>query len=96
MKCKCHPDSPFLRASHSRPSIFMADHTFRAKGAEGRSAAQIASDFVEYQRQLGKSPGTIRNMGKVTKELAVIAYKQFGTYSRAHPNIKPTLNKHEL
>jgi len=30
------------------------------------------------------------------KELALIAYKQFGIYSRAHPNIKPSKNKHEI
>jgi hypothetical protein len=73
----------------------MADHTYRAKGVEGRSGAQIASDFVDYQRQLGKSPGTIRNMGRVNKELAVVAFKQFGVYSRAVVS-KPQLNKHQL
>ena len=26
----------------------------------------------------------------------VVAYKQFSIHSRAHPSIKPTLNKHEL
>jgi hypothetical protein len=43
-------------------------------------------------------PGSIINLGKTTKqkELALIAYKQFGIYSRAHPNVKPTLNKHEV
>jgi hypothetical protein len=77
--------------------MFMKDHTFRAKGAEGKSTAQLASDFVESQRQLGKSPGTIHKLGSRTKEkeLALIAYKQFGIFSRAKPNVKPTLNKHE-
>ena len=98
MKCKCHPDSPFHWASNPRDSIFMADHTFRAKGAEGKSGSQVASDFVESQRKLGKNVGTIHKLGSQSAEteVALIAYKQFGTYSRAHPNVKPTLNKHEV
>jgi len=98
MKCKCHPDSPFHWASNPCDSMFMKDHTFRAKGAEGKSGAQIATDFVDYQRQLGKNVGTIKKLGSRTKEKenALIAYKQFGIYSRATPNVKPQLNKHEV
>jgi len=98
MECKCHPNSPFHWAEHKRDSIFMADQFFRAKGMEGRSGSQIASDFVEYQRELGKMPGTIHKLGATTKEkeLALIAYKQFGIFSRAKPNVKPQPNKHEL
>ena len=96
--CKCHPDSPFHWRENPRDSVFMADHVFRAKGAECKSASQIASDFVETQRELGKMPGTIKKLGATTKEkeAALVAYKQFGIYSRAHPNVKPSLNKHEL
>lgn len=32
----------------------------------------------------------------LTKEENLIAYKQFSIHTRAHPNIKPSLNKHEL
>ena len=98
MKCKCHPDSPFLWAGNPRDSMFMKDHTFRAKGAEGKSGAQLATDFVELQRKMGKTPGTIKKLGSRTKEKeqALISYKQFGIYSRAHPNVKPSLNKHEV
>jgi hypothetical protein len=32
----------------------------------------------------------------LTKEENLIAYKQFSIHSRAHPGVKPTLNKHEL
>jgi hypothetical protein len=32
----------------------------------------------------------------LTKEENLIAYKQFSIHSRAHPKIKPSLNKHEL
>jgi hypothetical protein len=31
--CKCHPDSPFHWAHNQRPSIFLQDPLFRAKGA---------------------------------------------------------------
>jgi hypothetical protein len=98
MECKCHPDSPFHWAHNQRPSIFMEDHVFRAKGAEGKSGSQIATDFVEAQRGIGKMSGSIPNLGAATKEkeLALIAYKQFGIYSRAKPNVKPQPNKHEL
>jgi len=97
--CKCHPDSPFLWASNPRDSIFMKDHTFRAKGEDGtKTTSQIATDVVEKQRKEGKMPGSIANIGKFTKakEDAVLAYKQFGTFTRAKPNVKPSLNKHEL
>jgi hypothetical protein len=30
--CKCHPDSPFHWAHNPRPSVFMQDVAFRAKG----------------------------------------------------------------
>jgi hypothetical protein len=97
MKCKCHPDSPFHWAHNPRPSLFAQDQLFKAKGADGLSTSQIASVAVEDQRKVGKNVGSIKNLGAQTKEkeLALIAYKQFGTYSRAKPNIKPTLNKHE-
>lgn len=32
----------------------------------------------------------------LTKEENLIAYKQFSIHSRAHPKVKPNLNKHEL
>jgi hypothetical protein len=32
----------------------------------------------------------------LTKEENLVAYKQFSIHSRAHPMIKPSLNKHEL
>ena len=32
----------------------------------------------------------------LTKEENLIAYKQFSIHSRAHPGVKPSLNKHEL
>ena len=98
MKCNCHPDSPFHWASNPRDSMFMKDHTFRAKGDTGMTTSQISSALVEDQRKLGKMSGSIANLGRVTKqkELALIAYKQFGIYSRAQPNVKPSPNKHEL
>ena len=76
----------------------MQDLYFRAKGADGKSSSQIATDFVESQREMGKMIGSIHGIGKASKEkeLALIAYKQFGIYSRAKPNVKPTPNKHEL
>lgn len=33
MKCKCHPNSPFHWRENPRPSMFLQDVAFRAKGA---------------------------------------------------------------
>jgi hypothetical protein len=98
MTCKCHPDSPFLWASRKERSIFAKDIQFAPKGATGKTGSQLATDAVEDKRREGKSPGTIYNLGSIAKqkELQLTAYKQFGIYSRAHPNVKPTPNKHEL
>jgi len=32
----------------------------------------------------------------LTKEENIVAYKQFSIHSRAHPSVKPQLNKHEI
>jgi hypothetical protein len=53
--------NPFEWKKDPRPSIFLLDPAFRAKGVT------VTTD-----------------------------YKQFGIYSRAHPSVKPTLNKHEV
>ena len=97
MTCNCHPNSPFLWANNPRDSIFMADQTFRAKGKDGRGGSEISSATVEAQRRMGKMPGTIHRLGTTTKEKeeALIAFKQFGIYSRAVA-AKPQLNKHQL
>ena len=97
MACKCHPDSPFLWRKNPRDSLFMADHTYRAKGKDGRGGSEISSASVEAQRKLGKSPGTIHRLGATTKEkeAAMLAFKNFGVYSRAVA-AKAKLNKHQL
>jgi len=33
LTCNCHPDSPFHWVHNKRPSIFLQDPLFRAKGA---------------------------------------------------------------
>jgi hypothetical protein len=53
--------SPFDWKKDPRPSIFLLDAAFRAKGVV------VSTD-----------------------------YRAFGIYSRAKPNVKPFLNKHEL
>jgi hypothetical protein len=53
--------NPFEWKKDPRPSIFLQDPAFRAKGVT------VTTD-----------------------------YKLFGIYSRAHPSVKPTLNKHEV
>ena len=41
-------------------------------------------------------PKKVHTYDNLTQEENVIAYKQFSIHSRAHPKIKPELNKHEI
>jgi hypothetical protein len=41
-------------------------------------------------------PKAVQVYENLTPTENVIAYKQFSIHSRAHPGVKPTLNKHEL
>jgi hypothetical protein len=38
----------------------------------------------------------VQTYDNLSREENVVAYKQFSIHSRAHPKIKPQLNKHEL
>jgi len=94
--CRCHPQSPFLWRNDPRDSIFMADYRYRPVGKNGLTGSEIASAAVETQRKKGKQPGSIYGLGSLTKEkeLAMLAFKQFGVYSRAVAPAKP--NKHQI
>lgn len=98
MNCKCHPNSPFHWAENPRDSIFVRDVTFRAKGLDGKSGGQIATDTIERRRETNPSLGTIQNIGsrenRLKEEQRMLAYRQFGIYSKAHPSQKQP-NKHE-
>lgn len=41
-------------------------------------------------------PKNQKTYDNLTREENLTAYKQFSVHSRAHPKIKPNLNKHEL
>lgn len=88
------PRSPFNWRMRTEPSIFAKDPYFRAK-ADGQTDSQRASATVEKRRKEGIDPGTITNLGKPSKakEQQILAYRQFGVYSKAVPSKKP--NKHE-
>ena len=90
------PRNPFNWRMRNAPSIFAKDPYFRAKGPEGKTTSQIMTDFVEKQRAKGIEPGSINGLGKPSKEKErqLLAYKQFGVYSKASPSIKHP-NKHE-
>ena len=96
--CNCHPNSPFHWAEHPRDSIFFKDVTFRAKGLDGKSGAQIATDVIDKRRETDPMLGTMKNLGSVAnrqkEEERMLAYRQFGIYSKAKPSIKQP-NKHE-
>jgi len=90
MTCNCHPDSPFHWAENPRDSIFYKDITFRAKGADGKSTAQIASATLDKRRGGDPMIGTIKNIGTGTnrrkEEERMLAYRKFGQFSRAVPS----------
>lgn len=94
--CNCHPDSPFHWAHNRRPSMFVQDYLFRPKGTSDKDAGQIQSDVLEKRRAAGEAVGHMHGLGKHTteKEKQIIAYKQFGIYSKAKPSIRNP-NKHE-
>jgi hypothetical protein len=89
------PKSPFNWYLRTEPSIFAQDAYFRPKGAQGRTGSQIMTEYVEKKRSEGIEPGSIIGLGKLSKEKEerLLAYKHFGTYSKAKPTKKP--NKHE-
>lgn len=94
--CNCHPDSPFHWAHNKRKSVFAQDISFRAKGASEKDAGQVQSDVLERRRAAGEAVGYMHGLGKhtVDREKQLIAYKQFGIYSKAKPSIRNP-NKHE-
>ena len=89
------PNSPFNWKQRKEPSIFATDPYFRTK-SDGKTDSQRATDAVERRRMEGVDPGTISNLGKPSKEkeAQLLAYRHFGTYSKAVPSIKRP-NKHE-
>jgi hypothetical protein len=90
-----NPNSPFNWRNRTEPSIFATDPQFRATST-GKTGSQIASESVEARRVQGVDPKALTNIGVPTKEKVerLLAYKQFGVYSRAKPSIKKP-NKHE-
>lgn len=98
--CNCHPDSPFHWAQKQQPSIFAKDNTFTAKNKEGQSIGQIVTTRLDKLREEGQAVGKISGLSKKNEE-AILAYKQFGIYSKAVPSAASVLsvrkpNKHEL
>lgn len=90
------PSNPFNWRLRTTPSIFAQDPYFRTK-ADGKTDSQRATDTVEQRRSsTGIDPGTLFGLGRPSKEKErqLLAYKQFGIYSKASPSIKHP-NKHE-
>lgn len=89
------PHSPFNWRMRTEPSIFAKDVHFRPR-KEGKSNGEVQSDVIERKREQGELPGHIEGLGKSNKSKTerLLAYKHFGTYTRAAPSIKHP-NKHE-
>ncbi len=50
MKCKCHPDSPFLWYQNRKPSIFVKDVAFRPKNVSTDDKLTKAENIVAYKQ----------------------------------------------
>lgn len=89
------PKNPFNWRMRTEPSIFATDPHFRAR-ASNKTAGQAATDALDARRATGADPSTIYGLGADTKEKEerMLAYKQFGIYSRAKASSKRP-NKHE-
>lgn len=54
------------------------------------SRPSIFAKDVAYRQK------NVKTYENLTKEENLIAYKQFSIHMRAHPNVKPQMNKHEV
>jgi hypothetical protein len=95
MTCKCHPDSPFLWYNNPRDSIFMKDHTFKPKSADGKTLGQLVTANLDKRRATGENVGTLVGITNKKREEEILSYRLFGVYSRAKSSTKPQQNKHE-
>lgn len=90
-------NSPFNWRLRTGPSIFAKDVNFRPR-KDGKSIGEVQTEIVESKRARGEMPGVVHGLGtKETikaREERMLAYKQFGVYSKAVPSIKHP-NKHE-
>lgn len=50
MRCKCHPDSPFLWDRDPRPSIFANDLYFRPKKAQVYEHLTKEENLIAYKQ----------------------------------------------
>ena len=87
--------SPFKWRNDPRPSIFAQDPYFRAPSS-GKTNSEAQTEQVQRRREQGELPGHIHNLGKPSKkrEEQLLAYRQFGVYSKAQPSIR-VRNRHE-
>ena len=93
-KSTSKPISPFNWRENKEPTIFAKDPYFRPK-AGGKTNSQLATQSVETRRANGDDPSKLYLIGnRKTEEERMLAYRQFGVYSRAEPSIKRS-NKHE-
>jgi len=54
--CNCHPDSPFHWAHNKRPSIFMQDPVFRAKGVVASTDYKMFGIYLRANPHIKPSP----------------------------------------
>ena len=81
MKCKCHPDSPFLWRQNPRPSMFQSDPVFRASKT-GQTLSQASTAQVEKAREDGKMAGFLRGISK-NREEEILRVRNFTTFTLA-------------
>lgn len=93
MTKKLDPRSPFNWRLNKEPTIFAKDLHFRPR-SNGKSNSELQSQAITRRVAKGENPGTVPGLSSKKRVETMLAYKQFGVFSRAEPTPKKP-NKHE-
>lgn len=80
MKCKCHPNSPFLWKNNTSPTVFAKDPYFRS--TNGSSGSVLSTKRVEESRAKGLPIGYMYGISR-NKEAELLRIRTFTTFTKA-------------
>jgi hypothetical protein len=81
MKCRCHPNSPFLWRNDKTPTIFVSE---KINQYSKLSASQSA--YVDRERNNGRDISHIAGLSKASHAQRLTDFKRFAVYSFAKPS----------
>ncbi len=80
MKCRCHPNSPFLWRNNKSPTVFVETHVNQYS-----KLSQKQSQYVERERNAGRDISHIAGISKASHAARLTDFKRFAVYSFARP-----------